>query len=660
MEQLRKIVQRQDAFLKLSPSSSNETSINLSTEVSNLIALESGNVTFRLYREDFIKAIGVICNLLPLYYKRSNPVKADSVNEIFDMLWKEISTLFNQKEVAEYTVYHFKRDDNRYYLNQLSVNGFNLRHFLVETHSVIRFIKDADNSLDLRLDTFYNSDDIDLSDLTEDEIIESYDISELRPQQIIYYGAPGTGKSHAIEVATEGQDVIRTTFHPDSDYSTFVGAYKPTSKDFPLISTFGGKAIKVLDENGEVMKENRIVYEFVNQAFLQAYVEAWEKYAANGNSPQAQFLVIEEINRGNCAQIFGDLFQLLDRNAAGFSEYPIKADADMKKQLNRLLAGLTIENADSINAHYKGKDVVSQVLDGDILLLPSNLFIWATMNTSDQSLFPIDSAFKRRWEWRYVRIDDAHKGWKIQAEGKKYDWWDFLEKVNKLIGDTTSSEDKKLGYFFCKTTDGIISAETFVSKVVFYLWNDVFKDYEFEGDIFVDEDKTSKLSFDKFYKTENGQTIVNEAKVDVFLTNLGVEFDDADEVSEDEPEGENEEVASETKRGIAHRQLISVAFPDGTTFDIADGLTHFAVYLEAIKKIGVERAEPIAAASKYHRLNRPVISRERFPEVEADRYSYEQVGDYYLVKGMSNDTYINILNLCSEQLNLGLDVKFRQ
>ena len=480
------------------------------------------------------------------------------------------------------------------------------------------------------------------------------------PIQQIYYGAPGTGKSHAIEVATEGKDVIRTTFHPDSDYSTFVGAYKPTTKEIPVISTFGGKAVKVLDENGKEMTEERIVYEFVSQAFLQAYVGAWEKYAVNGESPQPQFLVIEEINRGNCAQIFGDLFQLLDRNAAGFSEYPIKADADIKKQLKKLLNGLTINNAEAINAHYKGKDVVSQVLDGDILLLPSNLFIWATMNTSDQSLFPVDSAFKRRWDWKYVRIDDARKGWRIQAKGKKYDWWDFLEKINRIIGDTTSSEDKKLGYFFCKTADGIISAETFVSKVVFYLWNDVFKDYEFEGDIFVDEDKTSKLSFDKFYITDaNGQTVANEAKVDLFLTNLGVKFDDEDSVIEDEPD-ENEEVTSEKKRGVAHRQLLSVAFPDGTKFDIADGLTHFAVYREAIKKIGVELAEPIAAASKYHRLNRPVISKQRFPEVEGDRYSYEQVGDYYLVKGMSNDTYINILNLCSEQLNLGLDVKFRQ
>ncbi len=365
------------------------------------------------------------------------------------------------------------------------------------------------------------------------------------PLQQIYYGAPGTGKSHAIEVATEGQEVIRTTFHPDSDYSTFVGAYKPTTKEIPMRDVTG----KVIIENGKQVTENRIVYEFVSQAFLQAYVGAWEKFAANDEQPQPQYLVIEEINRGNCAQIFGDLFQLLDRNAEGFSEYPIKADADMKKQLKKLLSGLTINNAEAINALYKGKDVVSQVLDGDILLLPSNLFIWATMNTSDQSLFPIDSAFKRRWDWKYVRIDNAGKGWKIQAQGKLYDWWDFLEKINTHIGETTSSEDKKLGYFFCKTADGIISAETFVSKVIFYLWNDVFKDYEFEGDIFVDEDKTSKLSFDKFYITDAvGQTVVNEAKVVVFLTNLGVKFADDNTMFEGEEEDEDGNTASSSGR----------------------------------------------------------------------------------------------------------------
>lgn len=336
--------------------------------------------------------------------------------------------------------------------------------------------------------------------------------------QQIFYGAPGTGKSHTINEKTKDEDVIRTTFHPDTDYSTFVGAYKPTTKEVELRDLSGHKVV----ENGEVVKEDRIIYEFVAQSFLQAYVSAWKKYAdANEGEPQKQFLVIEEINRGNCAQIFGDLFQLLDRNDYGFSDYPIKADADMKRQLQKAFAGLVIAQKDKINAMYEGKDIVSQVLNGDILLLPNNLYIWATMNTSDQSLFPIDSAFKRRWDWTYMPISNAEKDWIIEVDGSKYDWWQFLEKINEKIGSTTNSEDKKLGYFFCKAQDGVISAKTFVGKVIFYLWNDVFKDYEFGDAIFNDEDG-SKLSFDKFYTSEGTKYEIVEENVELFLKNLGI------------------------------------------------------------------------------------------------------------------------------------------
>ena len=150
--------------------------------------------------------------------------------------------------------------------------------------------------------------------------------------QQIYYGAPGTGKSHKIKELTEGKQVIRTTFHPDSDYSTFVGAYKPTTIDEPLMTVIGTKAVPVENEDGTPRTESKIVYEFVEQAFLQAYIKAWKQYAkaaAEGKDAEGMYLVIEEINRGNCAQIFGDLFQLLDRGDNGFSEYPINADKDL-------------------------------------------------------------------------------------------------------------------------------------------------------------------------------------------------------------------------------------------------------------------------------------------------------------------------------------------
>lgn len=390
-------------------------------------------------------------------------------------------------------------------------------------------------------------------------IVEDEDLNvdnDFLPLQQIYYGAPGTGKSHTINEKTEGESVIRTTFHPDSDYSTFVGAYKPTMGLLPICDELG-QPMKI---GSTVLHKEQIIYEFVDQAFLQAYVQAWKFYAENSDTAKKQYLIIEEINRGNCAQIFGDLFQLLDRNDCGFSVYPINADKDMKKQLAKAFkkdgVTITIPNADKINALYKGKDIVSKVLSGEILVLPNNLYIWATMNTSDQSLFPIDSAFKRRWEWQYMPIGKGYDEngqeikWAIEGATKKFSWWSFLEKINAQIGEATQSEDKKLGFFFCKATDGVISAEKFVGKVIFYLWNDVFKNNGFEGPIFKDVDGT-ELSFAKFYKSDmKGNAIVQKDKVELFLSNLGVEeFKDGNIPSEEPKEDEDGNQASSPSTG---------------------------------------------------------------------------------------------------------------
>lgn len=336
--------------------------------------------------------------------------------------------------------------------------------------------------------------------------------------QQIYYGAPGTGKSKTIKDLTFGESVIRTTFHPDSDYASFVGTYKPITEEVDLRDCYGKKVID--DDTKEVVKEERIAYKFIPQAFLEAYVKAWKKLGrkksdnsdksynrihpalldtpeifTKNKASKKQFLIIEEINRGNCAQIFGDLFQLLDRNEYGFSDYPIVADKDMQKYLEKEFAGWEITNKDEINQLYGEANMVNLIMKGERFVLPSNLYIWATMNTSDQSLFPIDSAFKRRWDWKYVPIREgrdketnAKLNWYINTGDKQYNWWSFISKVNKLIGSLTNSEDKKLGYFFCKAKDGEIDADLFVSKVIFYLWNDVFKDYGFDDKDFQDEE----------------------------------------------------------------------------------------------------------------------------------------------------------------------------
>lgn len=323
--------------------------------------------------------------------------------------------------------------------------------------------------------------------------------------QQIYYGAPGTGKSFELKEITKGYSTIRTTFHPDSDYSTFVGAYKPVMQKVDLRDLSGHIV--------EGVQEDRIVYTYVKQAFLKAYLGAWQKYATSGETTEPQFLVIEEINRGNCAQIFGDLFQLLDRSDNGFSTYPIEADSDLQNEIREAFTEggeyaleneLDVDDAvEGYTSNY-GKTLSDDIKNGRVLLLPNNFYIWATMNTSDQSLFPIDSAFKRRWDWQYVKIADAHKGWKIKCGGEYCDWWTFVEEINKKIAKETSSDDKKLGYFFCKPPkdSDTITEEKFVGKVLFYLWNDVFKD----GDISlfkVSDEPEAEICFDAFYGRDN-------------------------------------------------------------------------------------------------------------------------------------------------------------
>ena len=316
------------------------------------------------------------------------------------------------------------------------------------------------------------------------------------PLQQIYYGAPGTGKSHAIkkqigELLDNGEErdlpnVFRTTFHPDTDYASFVGCYKPTMKPTSK------------EEKTLTGKDEEIVYEFVPQAFTDAYIYAYT------HSTEPTYLVIEEINRGNCAQIFGDLFQLLDRKS-GVSEYKIKADKDLANYLT-----------DTLGEHSEG------IKEGK-LCLPANLNILATMNTSDQSLFPMDSAFKRRWEWEYVPINygtDVKSGtFEITIGDKTYSWVDFIKEANKRIFDLTQSEDKQLGNFFIKHS---VDEKEFKSKVMFYLWYEVLRDetennkYFFKKTDIDTKEELGKFIFKDLYEENSTQTLQQ------FMEYLGV------------------------------------------------------------------------------------------------------------------------------------------
>ena len=310
------------------------------------------------------------------------------------------------------------------------------------------------------------------------------------PLQLIYFGAPGTSKSTTIKKKIGNAPQHRITFHPDTDYANFVGCYKPTKNT----------------------ESDELTYKFVAQTFVKAYVDAWKNLVNENIADKEVFLIIEEINRGNCAQIFGDLFQLLDRDDNGFSDYAIEPDADLQRYL--------AENA------FKGcVNVPEKIRSGELMRLPPNLFIWATMNTSDQSLFPIDSAFKRRWEWKYLPIKNDLKGHIIRVtKDHAYDWWEFLDAVNKRIEKLTEQEDKQLGYWFAKPNKGVeISVDRFVSKVVFYLWNDVFKDFAKDANspfvIKDPNDKRHELKFNMFFDN-TGKAI--PAAVEVFIEGLGV------------------------------------------------------------------------------------------------------------------------------------------
>lgn len=375
------------------------------------------------------------------------------------------------------------------------------------------------------LDSRKNEQNIDVKKIEDKD--KSLKFGDFTPRQIIYYGAPGTGKSHTIKKEEDEGKItcIRTTFHPDSDYATFVGCYKPH----------------------KIKDSQCLTYEFVEQAFLETYKQAWM------NPEKEIALVIEEINRGNCAQVFGDIFQLLDRSDDGWSTYPIKADTDIAEHLKELrIPGYAASMNKRFGLDKEGKDRYPDRDWFGFMALPPNMSILATMNTSDQSLFPIDSAFKRRWDWKYIKIKKGKKengeelGWNIQIkdangepvkiidENTTLSWWNFIQKVNEIIASMTSSADKQLGYFFCKPSEKanetdekptIITADTLVGKVIFYLWNDVFKDYGFEdASLFTyQEEKNGKktekdLAFADFYDEEGEQ--VNTVRLVDFLNRI--------------------------------------------------------------------------------------------------------------------------------------------
>ena len=334
----------------------------------------------------------------------------------------------------------------------------------------VQFIDDLDNPFGkviekpLDLQTFlsnYDHTDGNEKDCTVTEQSINYRTGLLSPfpRNRIVFGAPGTGKSFTInnerkELIGEGNEIDyeRVTFHPDYSYANFVGTYKPVP---------GCK-----DEKGV----ETITYKYVPGPFMRLYVKALK--SARSDKPKPFLLIIEEINRANVAAVFGDVFQLLDRNDENISEYPIQASEDIKKYLAEELK-VSLDECSKIR-------------------IPDNMFIWATMNSADQGVFPMDTAFKRRWNFTYLGIDDNDKDirGKYVVVGSKeqqiIEWNELRKAINEFLASEKINEDKQLGPYFITRSivvpldggneiDRDRFCDVFKHKVLMYLFEDAGK-----------------------------------------------------------------------------------------------------------------------------------------------------------------------------------------
>lgn len=316
-------------------------------------------------------------------------------------------------------------------------------------------------------------------------------------KNLLFFGPPGVGKSwHVDRLTTAGGSIgtFRVTFHPEYSYADFVGTYRPVMAY--------GRGAAYTREDGKPLPAGRpaVIYSFVPGPFTLALTKAL------ASPDQPVFLVIEEVNRGNCAAIFGDVFQLLDRTDdggdewGGSSRYPIRVDAAWGQHV--LAGGVT--------------EAAAERLRDRGLFLPGNLFLLGTMNTSDQSLFPLDAAFKRRWQMRYVPIEyDQAAGRRVAVVGGEtpvfVSWADFLREMNGRIARELRSDDKQMGQWF--VSDREVAPGVFRDKVLFYLWSDVFR--HSPGSVFdadIDTYDTLVREFD------DGQWVFD----DTFAADLGV------------------------------------------------------------------------------------------------------------------------------------------
>lgn len=297
---------------------------------------------------------------------------------------------------------------------------------------------------------------------------------DLKEYNLIYYGSPGTGKSYTLkkDATVFNNNFKRITFHPSTTYSHFVGTLKPTMiyKNHENSSSYSNYSYSIEDLNSRpefelypLINEPLITYEFVPGVFIEQLVSALK------NPDEYFLLIIEELNRANVSSVFGDIFQLLDRDDKGKSEYSISISKELKVYLR----------------HQLGYDI-------NELMIPDNLYIWATMNTSDQGVMPLDSAFKRRWDFKYINIDGNVDGDDKIADtdlinvdlkyfGDNIRWGLFRKALNDKLVDIGVNEDKLIGPYFFKEdvlNDNKRFQKNFKNKLLMYLFNDVIRQKE--------------------------------------------------------------------------------------------------------------------------------------------------------------------------------------
>lgn len=388
-----------------------------------------------------------------------------------------VLVIFKRKESLEYEFYGLR--PNEY---DEDIKKINNKFFHLNTNTIVNLTEGL-----IKND----------SEINTDKIVFSSNLEKGISRNRIIFGAPGTGKSYKINddkdcLLKSGGQYERVTFHPDYSYANFVGTYKP---------------VPVKDEDGK----DSISYEYVPGPFMRTYVKAINnciKVSRGEENPKPFLLLIEEINRANTAAVFGDIFQLLDRKD-NISEYPIQASEDMKKYLSKE-TGLPTENLNEIK-------------------IPDNMFIWATMNSADQGVFPMDTAFKRRWSFEYLDIDENSEkisDYYVDINGEEIKWNSLRKAINDYLSERGVNEDKLLGPFFIDISmmkdkesslasgraslDKKIFNDVFKNKVLMYLFEDAAKQ---RPTIFNGVDSKSKKRFSKICKSydENGINIFEDS-----------------------------------------------------------------------------------------------------------------------------------------------------